>query len=327
MSCDWPVRNLVQTQAPAGPTDILQSMPVDVEARVLSNTRLASDYNVIALAAPDIASASAPGQFVMVKLGRGSAPLLRRPFSVFEVLRTDGRITGLTLLSKRVGTTTEMLFEAEQGDVVSCLGPLGRPFQLLDPPAEAWMVAGGVGLAPFATLAEALRDRGVSVTLFYGARSDRELFYLDWFQSRGVRVVLATEDGTAGDMGRVTIPLERELLAAGGDRPPLDRPSASSSGSSGESSSGQLSERFSGQPSERDIMIYACGPEPMLEAVAHLAARYSRPSQVSVERVMGCGLGGCYSCVIPVRDDRGGHRYVRSCIGGPVFAGDEIVWD
>jgi len=298
-------------------------MPVDVEARVIANTRLSQDYNVIALAAPDIASSSAPGQFVMVKLGRGSAPLLRRPFSVFEVLRSHGSIIGLTLLSKRVGTTTEMLFEAVEGDVVSCLGPLGRPYQLLDPPAEAWMVAGGVGLAPFATLADALGDRGVAVTLFYGARGARELFYLDWFQSRGVRVLLATEDGTAGDKGRVTIPLERELLAAVGGTQAIDRPSASSSGSPAESSP----ERLSGQPSERDIMIYACGPEPMLEAVAHLAAQYSRPSQLSVERVMGCGLGGCYSCVIPVRDDSGGQRYVRSCIGGPVFSGNEIVWD
>ena len=69
-------------------------MPVDVEARVIANTRLSPDFNVIALAAPDIASATAPGQFVMVKLGRGSVPLLRRPFSVFEVLRTNGRIDG-----------------------------------------------------------------------------------------------------------------------------------------------------------------------------------------------------------------------------------------
>lgn len=273
-------------------------MPVDVEARVIANTRLSLDYNVIALAAPDIASASAPGQFVMVKLGRGSAPLLRRPFSVFEVLRTNGRIDSLTLLSKRVGATTDMLFEAVEGDVVSCLGPLGRPFELVDPPGEAWMVAGGVGLAPFATLTEALRDRGIAVTLFYGARSGRELFYLDWFQARGVRLMLATEDGSAGDHGRVTVPLERELLVAAGDL----------------------------QSSGREVMIYACGPEPMLEAVAHVATRYGRSSQVSVERVMGCGLGGCYSCVIPVRDGRDGQHYVRSCIGGPVFAGGDIVW-
>jgi len=268
-------------------------MPVDVEARVIVNTRLSPDYNVIALDAPQIAAATAPGQFVMVKLGRGSAPLLRRPFSVFEVLRTNGRVDGLTLLSKRVGVTTDMLFEAVEGDVVSCLGPLGRPFELVDPPAEAWMVAGGVGLAPFATLTEALRERGTTITLFYGARSGRELFYLDWFRARGVGMVLATEDGSVGDHGRVTVPLERELHRA----------------------------------RSMDVTVYACGPEPMLEAVAHVAARYGRSSQVSVERVMGCGLGGCYSCVIAVRNGPEGHHYVRSCIGGPVFAGDEIVWN
>jgi len=267
-------------------------MPVDVEARVIRNTRLSSDYNVIALAAPEIAAACAPGQFVMVKPGRGNDPLLRRPFSVFEVLRTNDRVDGLTLLSKRVGVTTAMLFDAVEGDVVACLGPLGKAFELVDPPAEAWMVAGGVGLAPFATMTEALRARGTRTTLFYGARSGRELFFLDWFRERGVTLVLSTEDGSVGDHGRVTLPLERELRDA-----------------------------------RTDVVLYACGPEPMLEAVAHIASKYRRRSQVSVERVMGCGLGGCYSCVIPVRNGPGGHHYVRSCIGGPVFEGADIVWD
>ena len=100
------------------------------------------------------------------------------------------------------------------------------------------------------------------------------------------------------DHGRVTLPLERELRVAGGL-----------------------------QASRNDIVLYACGPEPMLEALAQIASRYRRRSQVSVERVMGCGLGGCYSCVIPVRNGSSGHHYVRSCIGGPVFEGADIVWD
>jgi len=104
--------------------------------------------------------------------------------------------------------------------------------------------------------------------------------------------VLSTEDGSSGDRGRVTVPLERELKRATGA-----------------------------------VTVYACGPEPMLEAVAGLAAAHGRPSQVSVERVMGCGMGGCYSCVISVRDSGGGHHYVRSCMGGPVFAGADLVWD
>ena len=101
----------------------------------------------------------------------------------------------MSLLSKRIGVTTRLLFDAVYGDVISCLGPLGRPFEPVSSPAEAWMVAGGVGLAPFATLTEALQERGTKTTLFYGARTGAELFYLDWFASRGVRVVLSTEDG------------------------------------------------------------------------------------------------------------------------------------
>jgi dihydroorotate dehydrogenase electron transfer subunit len=74
-------------------------------------------------------------------------------------------------------------------------------------------------------------------------------------------------------------------------------------------------------------MIYACGPEGMLAATARTAASHACPCEVSVERIMGCGLGGCYSCVVPVRDDRGGSHFVRSCLGGPVFDGADLAWD
>ena len=269
-------------------------MLLDTEARVIRNTRLSRDYNVVELAAPEIAAAAQPGQFVMVKPGRAADPLLRRPFSVFERLYDDrAQVIGLSLLSKRIGVTTTMLYELVEGDTVSCLGPLGQSFELVDPPTEAWMVAGGVGLAPFATLTMALRAHGTQMTLFYGARSGAELFYADWFEKPDLRMVYCTEDGSRGEKGRVTVPLDRELQNARG----------------------------------RDVVIYACGPEPMLEAVASLAQRYGRRCEVSVERVMGCGMGGCYSCVISIRNGKGGHHYVRSCLSGPVFKGSEIVWD
>jgi dihydroorotate dehydrogenase electron transfer subunit len=74
-------------------------------------------------------------------------------------------------------------------------------------------------------------------------------------------------------------------------------------------------------------MIYACGPEGMLAATARTAMAHGRPCQVSVERVMGCGLGGCYSCVIPMRGDDGAFHNVRSCLSGPVMQADQIRWD
>jgi dihydroorotate dehydrogenase electron transfer subunit len=269
-------------------------MPTDVAAEVIANTRLSSHYNVLALAAPAVAAQARPGQFVMVKTSIGLDPLLRRPFSIFEILRdARGTVLGLSLLNKRVGVGTALLYEARPGDRISCLGPLGRPFAPVDPPAEAWMVAGGVGLAPFVTLAEALAVRRTPMTLFYGARSAADLYYADLFERLGARLVLTTEDGSRGEAGRISAPLERALVE---------------------------------RPADRPVTIYACGPTPMMAAVARLGARAKRPVFASLEPVMGCGMGGCYSCVVPVRRGAGSH-FVRSCLDGPVFDASAVVWD
>ncbi len=268
-------------------------MPIDVAARVLSNTRLSPDYNVLALAAPEIAAEARPGQFVMLKTSASLDPLLRRPFSIFEILRdAGGRPLGLSVLNKRVGVGTRLLYAAEAGQTIAVLGPLGKPFVPVAPPEEAWMVAGGVGLAPFATLAEALSTRGTRATLFYGGRSDADLYYQSFFEALGTRLILTTEDGSVGERGRVTAPLARALEARG------DQP----------------------------VTIYACGPTPMMRAVADLAMRSGCPSFVSLEPVMGCGMGGCYSCVVRVRHEGGSH-FVRSCLEGPVFESSTVVWD
>ena len=270
-------------------------MPVDLDARVLANRRLSPDYNVLALEAPAIAKATEPGQFVMVKPGRDVNPLLRRPFSVFEILRdARGGPIGISILSKRIGITTRLLYDAEPGAHVQCLGPLGRPFTLPQADTAVWMVAGGVGLAPFVTVAETLAPRGLPLTLFYGGRTRHDLFSLSLFERLGVTLVLATEDGSRGEKGRVTVPLEHALMST---------------------------------PRETRVLVQACGPEPMLAAVASLAGRFDRPCEVSVERVMGCGLGGCYSCVVPVKTAAGGFHHVRSCLGGPVFDASTLVWE
>ncbi|MEO7190421.1 MAG: dihydroorotate dehydrogenase electron transfer subunit [Vicinamibacterales bacterium] len=269
-------------------------MAVDVFAPVLANTRLSPDYNVLALAAPQIAALARPGQFVMLKTSSGLDPLLRRPFSVFEHLRdADGALQGISILNKRVGVGTAQLYEARPGDRISVLGPLGRPFVPVHPPAAAWMVAGGVGLAPFATLAESLADRATPMTLFYGGRSASDLYYESFFARLGAELVLTTEDGTRGESGRVTQPLERALSTC---------------------------------PAGQPLAIYACGPTPMMRAVAALGERYEREVFVSLEPTMGCGMGGCYSCVVRVRSGTGSH-FVRSCLDGPVFDATTVVWD
>jgi dihydroorotate dehydrogenase electron transfer subunit len=270
-------------------------VPCDIDAVVLSNTRLADDYSVLALAAPEIADLARPGQFVMVKPSRGGDPLLRRPFSIFEILRGPDRSTrGISLLNKRVGAGTGLLYDAAPGARVTCLGPLGRPFEPVDPPMQAWMIAGGVGLAPFLTLAEALVARGTPTTLFYGARRGSELYYADSFEAIGVRTVLSTEDGSRGARGFITVPLTDALAALGPDEA---------------------------------IKLYVCDPTMMMRAVAKLAGLHGQACDVSLEQVMGCGLGGCYSCVVLTRQPGGPPHFVRSCLEGPVFDAGHIVWD
>jgi dihydroorotate dehydrogenase electron transfer subunit len=109
----------------------------------------------------------------------------------------------------------------------------------------------------------------------------------------GVHVVVATEDGSRGERGRITLPLERMLEEARG---------------------------------EAGVTLYACGPTPMMRAVAEAGARFSRPVFVSLEQVMGCGMGGCYSCVVRVNDGHHPH-FVRSCLEGPVFDARRVVWN
>ena len=270
-------------------------MPVDVDARVVENRRLSSDYNVVVFHAPSIAAAAAPGQFVMIKTaGSGDEPLLRRPFSIFQIVRdTAGAPYGISIINKKIGMGTSQLFDARADARMAVLGPLGKPFV---PPSsgEAWMVAGGVGIGPFVTLAEALQRAGTTATLFYGARTAADLHCADLFPPLGAGVIVATEDGSRGDRGFITVPLERALETARAER--------------------------------RDATIYCCGPTPMMRAVATLAARFDCSCIVSLEQVMGCGMGGCYSCVVKVRHaDRA--RFVRSCIDGPVFDASTVVWE
>jgi len=269
-------------------------MPVDVDAEVLSSTRLSGDYCVVAFRAPALARSIRPGQFVMIRTSQGDTPLLRRPYSVFQRVRgEDGAVVGFSVFNKRVGLGSTLLFNAAAGTRLSCLGPLGRPFSPPPPGSDVWMVAGGTGLAPFETLSEDLAATGVGGTLFYGARRASELFCIEPFDRRGTRVVLATEDGSRGTQGRVTVPLAEALAARAGTA---------------------------------SVVLYACGPEPMLRAVAELGRRHGCRCEVATERQMGCGMGGCYSCVVRVHTAGGGTRYARSCVEGPVFDAADIAW-
>ncbi|MCK9461253.1 MAG: dihydroorotate dehydrogenase electron transfer subunit [Proteobacteria bacterium] len=221
--------------------------------------------------------AGRPGQFVMVRGAWGAHPVLGRAFSLVEV----GAVGAV--LVRAVGDGTRRLCALAPGDRLSVLGPLGHGFLGPAPDRTPVLVAGGVGVAPIAFLAESLAAAGTSPIIFYGARTAGDLPLADRLAAAG-ELTLATEDGSRGERGFVTSALER-LLA-----------------------------------SRRDAQIYACGPEPMLEAVARLAVACGAPCQVALESPMACGMGTCKGCAVLAA--RGDYKYV--CSDGPVFESAEI---
>ena len=222
----------------------------------------------------------------MVRVEGGG--LLRRPYSFCDLLE-DG---AFTLLVKEVGVGTRALMNLPVGGVVSSLGPLGTTFDLPPPDLTPVIVAGGVGIAPFVLFCRRLAESGRRGIVLLGGRRRPDLYLREIFESFGMDVRVATEDGSAGHHGRVTELLDAALVEAG--RPQL----------------------------------YSCGPTGMLLRVAEAGAGAGVPHQVSIERRMGCGMGCCLGCVVWARPPSGGpEEYLRSCTEGPVFDAGTIAWD
>ena len=226
---------------------------------ILAVERLAEGVHRLLLAAPRIAAAAQPGQFVMAACGRSFDPLLRRPFSIHRV--TAGG--ELQLLIKVVGQGTQWLSELRSAGNLDLLGPLGQGFRL---PAEGpvALVGGGIGIAPLLFLADALHDRtgqdSPPVALL-GARTGEELRHLTHaFSDAGCMIHSATDDGSLGHHGLVGDLLPSHL--------------------------------------SRVRQVYTCGPHAMMATVARLCAAQGVACQVSLEAHMACGLGACLGCTI-----------------------------
>lgn len=266
-------------------------MPCDSPAPVVRHEALNRDHFLLTLESTRIAREARAGQFVMVQTRAGSDPLLRRPMSLYRVL--PGGRGRIQILYKVVGAGTRYLSQQPVGAVLPTLGPLGNGFRLPEPGTRPALVAGGIGIAIFPFLAEALRKAGrPAPILLYGGRSKRDLVALGFFRARRIPMRLATEDGSAGTRGYVTRLLEPLLdRRKGGDR----------------------------------LELYACGPTPMLKAVGALAIGADVPCQLALESQMPCGIGVCLGCVVPCPGDARGPVFRRVCTEGPIFRAGEVA--
>lgn len=286
-------------------------------ASVARNEPLCCEHWKLVLEVQDFPPA-APGQFVQIlcaepnELGWTQGAFIRRPFSIGG-LRREGRRCEIDILHRAVGRGTRWLSRLRPQEPVSILGPLGIPFEVLDGRDVAWLVGGGIGLPPLIWLAEVLAGCGKQVVAFCGARSADLLpptrvsgvpvssgeptLALREFAAAGVPALVSTDDGSLGEAARIP-----DVFA-----------------------------RYVDQHTDqvRSAAIYACGPEPMLRAVARMGIERGIPTQVCLERVMACGMGTCQSCVVKIHDASAedGWRYRLCCTDGPVFDAREVVWD
>lgn len=288
---------------------------IETIATIASNRELTPGYRLLTLNF-DRAIAARAGQFAMLKARAAFEPLLRRAFAVYRVHGPRQ----LSFLYQVLGRGTQALAELDTGGQVEALLPLGNAWPIGDelptfpslagnpvsPTSEvpaagrsrrAIIVAGGIGSASVLMLGEALQEARIPTQVFFGAATERIALGcgLEDFRALDLPLTLATDDGSLGEKGFVTAPLERHLREGGGT----------------------------------EATIYTCGPWVMMRRVAEIAASFDVRCLVSLEAPMGCGFGVCVGCVVAMQSDAplGYESYKRVCVDGSIFPAQEIRWE
>ena len=312
------------------------------KCKIVENKKIAPGHYILKLASSKIVRNAKPGQFVQILCADSAEPLLPRPFSFLTVSKQD-----FSILYQVVGQGTKILSQTSKGDFLWILGPLGNGFMAEKPftpslPAgrqapPVFLVGGGVGIPPLYHLAQTLvknKFKPGNVHIFLGARNKALLLCESDFKKLGVKIQVATDDGSKGKKGFVTQILEDFLIHSPftiHHSPPR---------------------------------MFTCGPTPMLKAVSSLAIKYKLPCEVSVEVPMACGFGACLGCAVKVNErltygsglaspptadpplaesqarefilrsgdpaatkDLKKYRFAIACTEGPVFQAGDILWD
>lgn len=278
------------------------------DAEILSQEKFPGEQYVLRLKAPQCAARALPGSFI--HLSCDPALPMRRPMSIMRTSKEDGWVE---CLYKVVGEGSRLLASRQRGEVISCLGPIGKPFELHPDRPRPLLIGGGVGIPPMVFIADALRHNqrarwnplvlmGSEVpfpfrtrpsTILLPAMPDGVIACMPLMEDWNIPSRLASQQGYPGCYDGYVTELARHWLRS------LDGKALA------------------------EIEIFACGPTPMLKAAAHLAQEFGVPSQVSLEEFMACAVGGCAGCTVEVRTPDG-PAMKRVCVDGPVFDGSSV---
>lgn len=208
----------------------------------------------------------------------------------FSVHRLNRETGAVEIIYQKVGKGTAILANRKPGEEIEVLGPLGTGF-CVGHARHIGLVGGGMGIAPLLAVAEQAVEEGKQVVIFLGAITKDYLLARTEFGKLGPLFVV-TDDGSAGEKAVVSKPLAEYL-----------------------------------QGHSLDLLL-ACGPIPMLKALAAIAEAQRIKAQLSLEQNMACGIGACLGCVVPVKADTpAGFSYKRVCHDGPVFWADEVLFE
>ena len=278
------------------------------DAEVLQHDSYPGEQYVLRIQAPECAARALPGSFVHLQCD--PALPMRRPLSI---MRTDAEAGWVELLYKAVGVGTQALSKRTPGESISTLGPIGKPFNTDRARPRTLLLGGGVGIPPMVFLADSLRSdnhwqpvvfMGSEVPFPFTARPSR--FLLPGMPDAVIAAMPLLEDwaipsrltslqGYPGCHEGYITDLARLWLDAMDD-----------------------SQRA-------EVDVFACGPQPMLAAVAALARDYGLPCQVSLEEFMACAVGGCAGCTVEISTPAG-PAMKRVCVDGPVFDAESVNW-
>lgn len=278
------------------------------DGELLSQQAYAGEQYVIRIRAPKCAARAVPGSFAHLSVD-DDIPM-RRPLSI---MRADAQAGWIEVLYKVVGPGLAALARRRIGDSLSVLGPIGQGFTTHPSRSRPLLIGGGVGIPPMVFLAESLRDdsradwqplvlMGSEIPFPFQTRPSTILVpgvpagviaAMPLLDGWGIASRLASRSGFPGCFDGFVTELAAAWLAS------LDAIALA------------------------EVEIFACGPTPMLEATARLAARFGLPCQVSLEEFMACAVGGCAGCAVRVRT-ASGVAMKRVCVDGPVFDGSAV---
>lgn len=251
----------------------------DERVKIIENKKINAHYYKLVFSSKPLSKNAAPGQFFNLKLDDSTDPFLRRPFSYYRI-----RGTKVEILYAVLGRGTALLARKGPGELVQILGPLGKPFSRNVKGKKRVMVGGGVGVPPLVFLAETLKNE--RPLFLIGCKSKAEVLPKGEFSKVKAEIEYATDDGSHGIKGFVTLLLERILKTQ----------------------------------DPKSVYIQTCGPTPMMSAVMKLAARYGAEGEASLEERMACGVGACLGCMAETPEG-----FKTSCVEGPVFSFSDLT--